>query len=411
MKILKNKHVAEMSILTYILMVTVALSTTTNASRIFVEPIRVLSALALTVSLCALLFRTENFRNQINLLLVSVFFGLYGLILQLIHQGQAAALGHSFYNLVVIIIGAITLSYFSPNDISEIGRKFLSTYFLSITLLTIFTGGLILELPPRFNFEYLSDGIREEIYSLGISQYFGMGSVMCAHIATRVKHCWKISIYLILCLLYILLSILGGARGDSLIAVLMSLVLIARRFPFGSMLGLGFIAITAWLIDIGPDAFDQLVLYQRLVAGGGDLGDRDILMMQVFSLLEEQPACLLIGCGFSFFQYFFMNDLGMYPHNFIIELIITFGLPATILILIGTVIGIAKDYRYHRGLTYTILLFIYCAAVGLKSHSILTNWLMTAGLLYYFSRALSSKVPASCNALHVNTERNLLFNT
>jgi hypothetical protein len=388
----KRFRTAEISILAYIVIVTVALATTTNASRAFIEPIRLLSALALIGTLGLALFRTDDLTSQRNLVLTCIAFGITGLGLALVHQGEAVALGHSIYNLIVVSTGAITLSCIGPKGFSDRGGKVLTIYFFVITILTFSAGGLVLELPPRFNLEYLSDGNREETYSLGISQFFGMGGVVCALLATKSKYRWQSAIYLVGCVVCISLSILGGARGDSLLAVSMSLLLLGRRFPVGVMLGFITIVGAAWFIDVGPDALDQLVLYQRLVAGGGDLGDRDVLIFQAVNLLSEQPSCLLTGCGFGFFQYFFGYDRGLYPHNFIVEMVITFGFPATTLILVGTVLGMAKDFRAHGGLTYMMVLFVYCAAVGLKSQSLLTNWPMTAGLLYYFSRSLPRKV-------------------
>jgi hypothetical protein len=337
-------------------------------------------------------FRTDDLTSRRNLVLTFIAFSLPGIGLAIVYQGEAAALGNSIYNLIVVSIGAITLSFIGPNGFSDRGGKVLAIYFFVITILTFSAGGLVLELPPQFNLEYLSDGNREETYSLGISQFFGMGGVVCTLLAAKAKYRWQSAIYLIGWVVCISLSILGGARGDSLLAALMSLLLLGHRFPVGVMLGFTTIVIAAWFIDVGPDAFDQLVLYQRLVAGGGDLGDRDLLILQAVSLLLDQPACLLTGCGFSFFQHFFGYDLGMYPHNFIVEMVITVGIPATTLILVGTILGMAKDFRAHGGLTYVMVLFIYCAAVGLKSQSLLTNWPMTAGLLYYFSRSLSRKV-------------------
>jgi hypothetical protein len=377
-------------------MVTVAMSTTTNSSRVFIEVLRILSALALAIGLLYLLFKKTNLQHQRNVFITFVCFMLLGVGLQYIHQDRSDGLSNSFYNLVIIGIGALAFSCTSQGRLSEGAAKVLASYFFLIALLTLLVGGILFEFPPRFNLEYLSDGDQEEFYSLGVSQFFGMGSVLCAFLATKSESRLKVGTYIIGWLFYIVLCVLGGARGDSLLALFFSFFIIYRKFPLGIIWGSGLVIIAAWISNIGQDAVDQLVLYQRLVAGGGDLGDRDILILKSISLLEEQPGCLIIGCGFNYFQYFFRVDQGLYPHNFIMEMIITFGVPITILILGAAVIGIKKNLRAHGGLTYITILFFYCTAIGLKSQSLLTNWFMTAGLLYYASMALPYRKTSDC---------------
>jgi hypothetical protein len=381
------------AMLAYLIMVIVGMSTTTTTSRIFIEPIRLFSAMVLMVALGQLFFNAKNLKYQRNILLTCLAFGLYGVFLQLVYQGHLANVENSFYNLMVISIGAVVFGFSSMNGSFERLGKYLVIFIFLITILSLLVGGLVLEIPPRFNLEYLSDGNREEIYSLGLSQFFGIGAVVSAFLAARVQSGLQISANLGAWTLYILLSLLGGGRGDSILAVLISLLIIFRRFPFGCLLGLGGILVTAWYINIDLDVLDKLVLYQRLVAGGGDLGDRDVLLLQAFNLLEEQPLCILTGCGFSFFQYFYNNDLGMYPHNFIIEMVITLGLPATILILAGAMLGVKKEFQFFGGMTIVMMIFFYCLLVGLKSQSLLTNWLLTAGILHYFSTGILNKIP------------------
>jgi hypothetical protein len=382
------KQTTDIVVLAYLIMVIVAMSTTTTASRTFIEIIRLLAAAILIAGVLRLLVKGKNLASQRNIALTCIAFIVCGIGLQVAQQGYSAELTNSFYNLIIISVGASAFNYSDRCEFFEGVGKYLVIFVFVIFVLTLSADGLILEFPPRFNLEYLSDGNREEIYSLGLSQFFGIGGVVSAFLATRVKSILKINIYIGASIFFILLSLLGGGRGDSLLAVLMSFLLLCCRFPFGCISITSASLMTAWYIDIGSDIFEKFVLYQRLVGGGGDLGDRDVLLLQAFNLLAEQPICILTGCGFSFFQYFYGYDLGMYPHNFIIEMVITFGLPVALMIFAGTLFGIIKDYRASGGLNLGLIIFIYSMLVGLKSQSLLTNWLLTAGIINYFSNIL-----------------------
>lgn len=262
-------------------------------------------------------------------------------------------------------------------------------------LVTLWVGGFELSFPPSFVFDYLSDRENAEIlYSQGASKYFGVGAIAAIFIALDSKS--KIKGYgaFVFAAIFISLSILGGARGDSVLAVLVIIFYLLIRKPFHAFCWLLALALVLYLSTNDWAWLDGVLTFQRLsFARDGDFGQRDVLLTQVVELLTSQSRCLFIGCGFGYFQNFYGYDYGLYPHNILAEMLVIFGLPLTGVLTFSIGAGM-KIYLQETGLDLFILLFLYNFLLSLKSGSFFGGWFLTASCIYFLSIYLQRKTSA-----------------
>jgi len=73
----------------------------------------------------------------------------------------------------------------------------------------------------------------------------------------------------------------------------------------------------------------------------------------------------------------------MYPHNILLEFVITFGLPVAIITILLFVIGITRIYKEKGSSNLITIIGLYVLMLGLKSGSLIN--IMTVGYLAYFA--------------------------
>lgn len=128
------------------------------------------------------------------------------------------------------------------------------------------------------------------------------------------------------------------------------------------------------IILIGNINFEDLLVFRRFekFLFDGYLGLRDELIYLSLNLLYNEPKCLVLGCGFNFFQDYYGFNYGMYPHNVIIEFVITYGLFISIIIFSLVFIGL-KNIIFSKTKILLIDIFvIYFFLIMLKSGSLIS---------------------------------------
>jgi hypothetical protein len=119
------------------------------------------------------------------------------------------------------------------------------------------------------------------------------------------------------------------------------------------------------------DLWGEITLLRRMiVTSGGDLGMRDILAIQAVDVLERNPTCALIGCGFNFFQVAMGYGYDVYPHNVFLESFITFGMLAGGVFGLFSLVGAYSLYR-RVGSNPFFYFFVIEYIVSMKSGSLI----------------------------------------
>ncbi len=281
--------------------------------------------------------------------------------------------------LFCLSIGSIT----NNDDMDSFLRNHLILYIFFVLALNLYHGGLIIDYPPYFLYEL---GDATTTYSQGITSFFMMAALSSMTLMLqRDITLFKEATSFFLTLIFIFLSFLGAARGDFVFGLIIIFpILLFRKFKYIIATGLILCGLFIFLNVNIDDLMDSFLLLKRLeVVTTGDLGTRDVLAKEALTLIYESPACLLLGCGFGYFQKFYGYEYGMYPHNIYLELIITFGLPIAIVTILLLVIGIKRVVKINGFTNLNTIIGLYVLMLGLKSGSLIN--IMTVGYLAYFA--------------------------
>lgn len=273
--------------------------------------------------------------------------------------------------LVIIVCGSVAIS--TQNSIFQNKSSVNMTLYVSATylVLTIYAQGLLTDWPPRFVFDTFDDyGVRVyEVYSQGVSKLFGLLSLISLHYYMMLgdnknKH----PIYLFSSVLFFLVCLVGGARGE-LIALLfcLGIYLVDLKSP---LLIVFVILMTVVLSFLPENIQDQFVVLQRLLALSEDttLGGRAALFSDAILLINVNTVCLVTGCGIQFFQDFWGYNILQYPHNYLLDLAISYGAIITSVIYF---IYFRAIYVARENGSWTIFGYIalYLFMISMKSGS------------------------------------------
>lgn len=372
-------------VMLYLVITTISMISTTSLSYAvisFILPVLILFFL-LAIMILLLINRIKT-QYLIIIFLISIFM-IYSYIISIIY-GTTINNTDIFTTLALTIGGTYILINNNLNDYSKSVGEFFVIYCLVILAFNILIGGLTFEPFPRFNFEYISNQLDAYVdYSPGISQIFALGALAVASL-TNYYNRQKTRLMLItLAMVFLILSLIGGSRGDSLAGV--ALIFIYFMLNLNYKFKFSFIVILAVfsILLYNFVNFEALVIFQRISDLSNNYGLRDVLFSQSINLLYENLNCLIFGCGFNFFQYYYQHPLGLYPHNILLELLITVGLPVTGLISYLVYRGFKIYRNYNKNENLIVLFFLFSLFVGFKSGSITSSWLLITLSCYFLS--------------------------
>lgn len=388
-----NAKIAILGPLFFLVLVTIGLLTTNDASRLFIVPIRIFSITMLAALIIVLLYGSGlNFRG----FLISIgflFVCACGLLLSVSNDALHIGYNNLLVNVSVTLVGFFFLMVVKPKEsYKRLGLPFVC-YVVVGFFLTVLVGGFKFNFPPGFVFDYTPVGSAQsdKLYSHGVSQFFGLGAIAAAYLGATVKSKIKSVLFLVVCFVFALLSLLGGARGDSVasLGVVLSYLALRFRIKFVILSVLSFVLIYVMVGDWADFSQGFLILQRLDMLSSGDLGYRDILLSQAINLILNENRCLVFGCGFGYFQKFYQYDFGMYPHNFVVEFIIVFGVPMFLVISLLVTYGLFLYCKKCGSVDLFVLLFLYTGLVSLKSGALFGGWYFTAATLYLLSFSLA----------------------
>lgn len=389
---LSKKRMINIGIFLYLIIITIGLSQTRVMSALVVGPSRYLIILIEVLIIGLVMYKSKVSLKFVLSLLVFLGLLLYGLLLAQIKGDFDLAQTHLFMDVLLIITGAFLLSSFQDWNLSIELEKLFLFYVIVILFFTIAIGGLIFQPLPQFVLEVPVDSKKEVYYSQGLSKFYGVGAIAAGLLATKRKQLPK-ACYLFCMLFLLLLSLLGGARGDSIIAVFVCMLIVLKHEKFKVLFYLPFVLIALNLIIINID-YENLIFvkrFQDMVSGGPNA--RAQLYEQAYNLLTHNPDCFSLGCGLAYFQHYYSLEFGLYPHNQIIELVITYGIFLTTLIFSLTAVGLVVNRHKLKSMLFIVLFVFYFALLGMKSGYFLGNWLLVSFVLFCISSALLYKRP------------------
>jgi len=282
-------------------------------------------------------------------------------------------------SFALVTVGAMYFIHADAEEAQYIVAKYFFWTSLAIVLILLATGGIVFDPIPGFVIEITSRDGDYLRYSQGISKFFGMACITSIWMLTRSnERVWGLFL-LMTSFLFLILSFLGGGRGDILAAaVISSLILISksrRSFLLLFLIVVVLIAVVSWAVGEFGDDIVAIRRFAVIVERGG-LGERDFLFDRAFELILNESHCFIRGCGFLFFQFFYGDLASKYPHNVLLESIVTWGFFMTLLLTFLFSIGVCKNAR--SGVVFWWGLFF--VLVGMKSGDVVGSWFALAFL-------------------------------
>ena len=373
----KLKRVNSILFSLYFILVTI-FTTTTNSIHYSINKITILVTVSCLLLIFIYLFFSLVKKNKLQ---VSVYkyFGFitviysFGFLLSFSYGGYEFFLNS--YDLILFILISYLFNFviyttFINNRFSGC-FGYLLFYFILVAIIVSVVGSLNFGIPPYIDFSLGLDGIRR--YSQGFTSFFSMGVIfvftLCScKYKSRKKICYLLFPLLLVFLLFVLL---GGGRGEFLVLLLVLLVIqlknnspLSSAVFFVSLIILGIYLWASFDVLEGIKVFDRL---SKLNESG--LGERELKYFSAFYLVGNRPDCIILGCGFNFYLFYNNYEIHIYPHNIIVEIIITYGLMGAG-ILLFSLYGIFKSFREWGGGNPIFYCMVFKLLTFLKSGSL-----------------------------------------
>jgi hypothetical protein len=389
-----------------IALVTIAWSSTTDVTVGLLAQVRLALIAVLILSLLMLLFRQpwKLGHAAIGALMIGVL-GFYSVLSLGIHAPSAPMTLSS--HLVFILLTAAISSLFllaPPNRklITDSTVWMYVVFTFVILILTVFLGGLRFDGSLHFVYTFTTSDGSEITYSQGISKFYGLAAVLIAGLIAQPgqspAHTAALGGLLVL---FLLLSLLGGGRGDFVFALLLSLIRLGFIKLFALFCLMSFVSVVYQdflYVQLANYAF----LFGRFSLLTVTYGMRDLLLENSFSLLAQEPICLIFGCGIGYFQNYYGYQAGLFPHNVPVEFLISFGLLFFIPVFFLTLVGLWKIYIRETMSSHFGFIFLFFFLISLKSGTLLTSYILAGTGAYLVFSALFSSIRLT------NKERHLI---
>jgi len=392
--LVRESRVVSVGIFCFVVLTTISGLVTTYESRDAIHLFRLIAAMFVLIATLFVFARFRIARPALISLFLYLFVFLYATIAASFSGGLEISGQSMPVDFLISLCGLVLFCarfYESGRVLSDEILVPLMAYAIGVCLLTLVFGGFTLDFPPRFVFEVASDEIgREENYSLGITSFFIFASIFASIGFSRSGISFKGFIYFTLLLFFLFFSFLGGGRGEIAVGFLMiSFVLLKERKIRSIAIAVLSVGALMALMVSWDALFESVVVLQRFqLIFEGDMSSRDLLLVNVFGLLSDQPSCLFLGCGPGFFQKYYDYGFGFYPHNSIAEALLIFGLPFLMLLLLFSVYGFFRYYKAVGRWDLFMLFFLYNFLVSLKSGYFFGSWVLVVGIFFFIGVGL-----------------------
>ncbi len=370
----------------FLVLISISYLTTNDISRQIVVPVRLASIAGIVIVVCAFLVLKRISYKQLTAVTLYVLLTIFGILLSVMNGAFEIGQQGLLVNILVTLSGVWLFSIRKSNIIPDAMAQYYFIYILSGLCITIVIGGINLSFPPHFILEYNPDLQADQaLYSQGISKFYGFGAIAAAYLVVKANSKISSLFWSVFVLIFLASSLLGGARGDSLIFVMVVSAYLASKLLMKFLLCLLLGSVSLYFyVDNWSWFADNFIIIQRLsVLGKEDYGYRDIFLEQALNLLFNEPRCLVMGCGFGYFQSYYGSGFGSYPHNFLVEFLIMFGLPLTLSLGVVAASGVRSYYRKIGSIDLFLLFFASSILIGLKGGTLFGGWFLMVSILYF----------------------------
>ena len=385
---IKSHDLSKYGAFTFLLATTIGFASVNSETLALIPPLRNCLLIASAISLFMYL---GSLRASFAIFCAIAFFSIfsiYGLLRGLDNLQHLDFLQALVTSYAIVILGLFFFgSCGSQEQQYSIAINFL-IFSLALIAFLFFTSGLELRGYPRFNFDLYSDSGSQILYSQGISKFFSLAAIASIFVLRRGHGLILTTVLQVLFTVFFTLAFIGGGRGDFLALVIVILALFLLH-SWGKLLlcFIGVFLVYQFGLSFLEAISSDILAAQRFLFlfEASNFGSRDFLFEGAIDILANDPTCLVLGCGFTYFQNYYGYDYGLYPHNLVLEALITWGAPLVtasfVLFLYGALKEAKSDFLTWVG--------VYFVLVSFKSGDVLGSWLALTFIFYYVGVGIS----------------------
>lgn len=362
-----------MNFILLLLISSIQLTETTTLSAYSLTVIQGLLAFILAVRLVSSkIFLNGNVRVS-NFDLISFAVVLLLFLYPVLHLGFSY--GVMQYGFLVLLPPLfLTIGAVISNDISAEDLWIFIFFGYFAFIIVVLTGG--------FDFPYLNFTDKDRNYSQGFSLFYGLQVIACMLLLGKQLSLTKKVVLMLSILVFFILSILGGGRGEILILTILCFLWLMIRSPIIAIPISVFLG--SLILAILFQYQEELIFIARFERLLADENIRVSLWMDAYNLILNSPNCLLFGCGSGYFEL--MTNQERYPHNFFIEYLISAGIfpfIAFIFLIYLILHYVFMMRKFPSEQLFIPLSFFFIFGLAMKSTTFNTNFILW--LLLFFS--------------------------
>lgn len=329
--------------------------TTTNITHKLINQYAIYILIFISICLLSLIIlskpKLKITKVFIQICLLWIIF--YGLILSVFFGGfSIIKINELIYILISILFFILTIEIKNEN----INLKY---YILFSLVILILSGSVNLQNGIKIDFTMQKENYRD--YSQGFSFVYSIFSLLLFNEFVKNKNI----INLLLFIICFYLVVLGAARGEFIALIVVIFIISIKNNYKKTLIFTLFIIITSIYTISKLEFENEILLFYRIAQiDQNNLGLRDILWINGYELLLNDVS--FFGNGFNYYQKYYNYPDSMYPHNIILELMITYGFFGLLISLI-MVIGCVNLCKKQNTIN---IITLYIFLVLLKSGSL-----------------------------------------
>ncbi len=364
-------------VLLFLFLITVDGFKTTFLSANVVGVSRYLFSAIIIIGLACLAWRGVPGAKGVLGVLLYFLLVVFSLFMKIVHSANSSLPDQFWINAVLTAVGIFLFAGCGRQIFPSWAAIVYLIYGALFLLIGVFGAGADF-FPKSFNFEYYTDREGGTVeYSQGLTRNLGL-----MLISTLLLYCnsglfWVRALMLCVAGMVAWLSFIAGSRGELVAAFIVSLLILVFNRKYLLLFGL-IASVCSTLLLISDFTLGRFATFLE-----GDYGMRDVLFSQALALFFSDPHVFLFGCGYGCFQDAYNYPATLYPHNFILEFLITFGFVLTVVFCYFVVCGALRYWKAVEGLDFFLLIFIFYFLVSMKSGDVFGGWMFMASCIYF----------------------------
>ena len=321
--------------------------------------------------------------KQIGLILIS-----FTICIVLVAYARGYEINRQYDLFFVLTLAAVLVGAMLPGDDPKIRQgvtKIFVAFFIGIFLINLLFGDLLNYRPGEDFNDYQA-----------ISRVSGVLFCIITYYSLSVKSRMLSVVLLTTSVGLAFICISGGGRGELIASFIAILPVVVQKKGRGMIVLLAALI----LITIYWESLIELRGLTRLLNAfeTRNSGMRIELGLEAFAIFTSDLKTFLFGCGINCFQALQGYEYGLYPHNYILEALVTFGLIGTLPILV-VVARILFRWLTETNNEDYLLLIVACffIFVSLKSGALISSFLATFLIVYVGSSLSNRRKPQRAN--------------